>query len=141
MAAGCVQRGAEGVNTGIAPDKAVVGRQAGRTIRAGEVHGAGVAGGHVAEGIQDSDRESEGHAVRDAGRGTDAQAGRPGRGDLDAGAAGDRGRRRVGGRDRLRAGRPEDHTAKSMHPFVRTREGIVVRQTGLPVRAGEVDGA
>jgi hypothetical protein len=104
---------------------AQVNHRRGQEARAGEGKGEGRAAGRyhpVAE---------RGQGRRGVGRGVD----------LDAGlAAGDARRGLVGGRQRLGAGRVEGG-AEGVRAVVGGQEGIVVRQHGLSVTAGEVDGA
>ena len=54
-----LERHAEGARALVADGERVVGRQHGRRVAAGEVHGAGVAGGDVTVGIARGDPEGD----------------------------------------------------------------------------------
>src|SRR5207247_4837348 len=47
----CVERGAKGIHAGVAAAKSVFGRQDRLAVTARERHGAGIAGGGIAEGV------------------------------------------------------------------------------------------
>src|SRR5205085_1473267 len=94
-----LQRGTEGVHAVVlaaARRERVVRRQHRLAVRAGEVGGAGVAGGRVVEGVQRRHREVEGRAGGRRARGTDGEVGGGGGADRDGVAgAGDGTRGRV----------------------------------------------
>ena len=146
LRAGRLERGpvGEGVRPGVTGREGVVARQDRPAVAAGEVHRAPVGGGHVAEGVLGRDRD----VVRRPGRGRVRVArdhelgGRPDVHRDPALGARDGPGHRVGGRDRLGAGRLErGAVGEGVRPGVPGREGVVARQDRLAVAAGEVDRA
>src|SRR5205823_5713124 len=63
----------EGVASPIGGGEGVIGRQRRMTVRAGEMHGAAVAGSLVVVGAEGADREAERCAGRGAGRGSEGE--------------------------------------------------------------------
>src|SRR5262249_27864591 len=97
----------------------------------------------VVERVQRRHRHVEGRARRRRGRGADREVAGRGGADRDrAAGAGDRGGDRVGDRQRLAARRLERHEVREgVGAVVAGGEGVVRRQRGLAVAAGEVDRA
>src|SRR5439155_734089 len=132
----------EGVRAVVTGNERVVRRQGRAGPASGEVHGAGVAGDLVVEGVTGGDRDLE----RGAGRGRRWPCATvlrsPGRGHRDVGRAGLRGQHGVVDRDRLGTGGREGDAVREGVRAVVTGNERVVRRQGRPGPAtGEVHGA
>src|SRR5439155_1210260 len=132
----------EGVRAVVTGNERVVRRQGRPGPATGEVHGAGVAGDLVVEGVTGGDRDRErGAGRRSEERGVGKEGG-PGWGPRDVGRAGLRGQHGVFDRDRLGAGGREGDSVREVARAVVTGNERVVRRQGRPGPAtGEVHGA
>src|SRR5207245_2067042 len=111
-------------------------------ITAGEVDDAGVGGGGVAVSVLESGRAAGRDAGRAAGRGADRVMGGGSRADGNGGATVDGAGDGVGAGDRLAAaGLEGDAVREGVYAGVAADEGIIGRQAGLAITAGEVDDA